>query len=248
MRKSIQILAMSLLIAASAEAATINYMGTISYDGSSVGDTLYVAALDTAGIDDVTILGLIAIEIGSPPFAQPYSIDFDNSGVSPQVFIASFLDVNGGGVAEIDGVDVFGWYDGASVPATVSSASSQSGLDFALPTGEIHGTITFAGSQLEARIDPSPDLSCLSEGFRPGSYYYSGGAYSIIGVYAGSYCVSADGYGGFGSRRICYGDPDCISPIVVTLTDGEIKTGIDFDFAAVKIDHSTWGAIKSRFR
>ena len=38
---------LSMFLVASANAEAITLSGTISYDGSSVGDTLYVAAVDT---------------------------------------------------------------------------------------------------------------------------------------------------------------------------------------------------------
>jgi hypothetical protein len=229
-----------------ARAASITFSGTISYQGSYSGDTLYVAALDTAGVEDVTLLDLKALTPGPPPFNQPYSLSFDNTGVSPTLLVAAFLDTDGGGVDSVGGADVFGWYAGDATPAGISSASSHSGLDFALPRAEIHGTITFAVGQTEARVDVSGDPACALEGFRPGHYAYSPGPYSILGVYPGTYCVSAQGPTMSGSLKVCYGG--CASPTLITLTATEVRNGVDLNFqAAAPVERSTWGRIKARY-
>jgi len=231
-----------------AGADIVTFSGTVSYQGTHSGDTLYVAVIDTVGPDDVTVLDLQAYEVGSPPFSQPYTLQFDNAAASPFLFVASFLDTDGGGVADVGGLDVFGWYDGNQSPAQVSSASSRSGLDFELPRAEIHGTITFAAGQAEARPDASPDPSCLLEGFRPRPVVNSSGTYAIVGLYPGSYCVNADGSGDSGYLKVCYGDPSCASPTAVTLTGTEVRNGVDLDFSVVPVLPSTWGRVKSRYR
>lgn len=245
MRPSALLTLCVLLTAAPAPAATITLSGTVSYDGSSVGDTLYVAVLDTTGVEDVTLLDVEAIAVGTPPFAQPYSLQFDNAGVAAELIIASFLDVDGGGVADIQAVDVFGWYDGQQLPQSVSSASSQAGLDFALPTAELRGEIAFGAGQSEARINLAPGSDCLVEGFRPGGEFTSPGAYTIVGIYAGTYCLSAEGSGSFGYTRVCYQDPGCDSPVLIDIDEGEVVTGADLDFSAVGTAQQSWGTLKS---
>ncbi len=227
----------------------VTFSGTISYTGAHAGDTLYVAVLDTVGVEDVTLLDVAAIAADPPPFSHAYSLDFDNSGASAELLIASFLDVDGGGLDDVGGADVFGWYGEGMMPAAVSSASSQSGLDFSLPRGEIRGTITFVFEQVEARVDVSSDLACMMEGFRPGTYLLAGGPYAINGVYAGTYCVSADGNTMSGSLRICHGDPTCKSPTTITLTEGEVVENVDLDFNdAVPVETTSWGSVKALYR
>lgn len=227
----------------------ITFSGSVAYDGLYSGDTLYVAVLDTVGVEDVTLLDVQAIAVSPPPFDQAYMLNFDNTGVAATVLIASFLDVDGGGLDDISGEDVFGWYAGTATPAAVSSAASQSGLDFALPQAEIQGDVTFAAGQVEARVDVSTDLTCMMEGFRPGTFLFTSGAYTVIGVYAGTYCVSADGFTRAGSIQVCYGDPTCASPTPVTVTAMEVRTGIDLDFAAASpIESSTWGRVKATYK
>lgn len=177
---------------AGAGAVVINFSGTVTYDGAYAGDSLYVAVLDTTGTEDVTLLGTAVMAV-TTPFSQPYSIDFDNAGLVAPILVASFLDVDGGGLADVSGLDVFGYYAGSMIPVGISPAASQSGLDFALPKAEIHGTVALAGGQGSARIDASSD--CIQEGFRPQPNMLIGGAYSIIGLYAGTYCISGEGNG-----------------------------------------------------
>lgn len=230
-----------------APAAPITFSGTVSYQGSYAGDTLYVGVLDTTGTEDVTILDLEALPVGPPPFNQLYSLNFDNAGVSPTLLVASFLDVDGGGVDSLGEADVFGWYNGGTFPAGISSASSQSGLDFALPRAEIRGTIIFDSGQTQARLNVSPDVNCQMDGFRPTEWTTSPGPYSII-VYAGTYCVSADGNPSSGPTHICYGDPSCTSPTLVTLSTTQVVTGVDLDFSGgAPVEKITWGRVKALY-
>jgi hypothetical protein len=230
-------------------AAPVTFSGTIAYQGSYAGDTLFVAVLDTTGVQDVTLLDLQAFPMGAPPWSQPYTLAFDNAAVSPILLVASFLDVDGGGVDSIGGADVFGWYAGGSSPAGISAASSQSGLDFALPRAEIHGTITLAPGQIEARVDASADPTCQTEGFRPGHYAWQTGSYAIIGLYPGTYCVSADGPTLQGFRRVCYGDPSCTNSPLVTLSETEVRNGIHLDFTAISaLERFHWSGVKSLYR
>jgi hypothetical protein len=240
------LVAVAAALPVAAGATTITFSGTVSYDGAYSGDSLYVAVLDTTGTEDVTLLGTAAMAAPAPPFGLPYSINFDNAGLSAPILIASFLDVDGGGLADVSGVDVFGYYAGSFTPVGVSPTTSHSGLDFSLPKAEIHGTITFAGGQGSARVDASSD--CIQEGFRPQPNVFVGGAYSIVGLYPGTYCVSADG-NGLKSLHVCYADPTCASPTLVTLTTNQVRTGIDLDFSAASaVDEPGWGRLKSTYR
>lgn len=232
-----------------AVAETITFSGTVSYNGSHTGDTLYVAALDTTGPEEVTVLDLKSFSVGSPPFSQPYSLEFDNAGTAPLLMVASFLDVDGGGVNMISGLDVFGWYDGQATPASIPSNQSASGLDFSLPRAEIHGELTLAPGQFDARPDATLDPACLLEGFRPQPEITSSGPYSIIGLYPGTYCVSASGVTPMGFAKVCFGDPSCASPMLITLTETEMRIGVDLDFTQlVPVQRVTWGLLKERYR
>lgn len=241
-------LAAAVWLAPGAGAAIVTFSGTVSYQGSYSGDTLYVGVLDTTGVEDVTVLSLQAFPVGPPPFNQSYSLDFDNASASPMLLVAAFLDVDGGGVGSITGEDVFGWYASTPEPTGISSASSQSGIDFELPRAEIHGTITFDSIQTQARPNVSP-TDCMTEGFRPTEWVTSGGPYSIIGLYAGTYCVSADGSPTSGPMHICYGDVTCANPTLITLTATQVVTGVDLDFSGgAPVEALTWGRIKARYR
>jgi hypothetical protein len=229
-------------------ADTITFSGTVSYQGAYSGDTLYVVVLDTSGVEDVTILDLQAFSVGAPPFDQPYSLQFDNSAAGALVFVISFLDVDGGGVSDVGEADVFGWYNGGVSPTQISSASSQSGLDFPLPRAEIHGTLTLAPGQGEVRPNLSTDPLCRTEGFRPPAWHSVSGPYALIG-YPGTFCVYARGSGPMGEVRTCFGDPTCASPTLITLTEDEVRTGVDLDFTdVVPLRPLTWGQVKSLYR
>lgn len=233
-----------------AAAATVTFSGTITYDGTHSGDTLFVAALDTTGTEDVTLLDLQTIAVGPSPLSQPYSLTFDNTGVGMDLFVASFLDVDGGGIDSVGGGDVFGWYAGGPAPTAIPPDSSQSGLDFALPRAEIHGTVALTAGQTEARIDVTGDPACILEGFRPGTYVYASGPYSILGIYPGTWCVNAVGFDSvLGSLRACYGDPDCVTPSLLTLSATDVVMGIDLDFTAITaVESHSWGSVKALYR
>jgi hypothetical protein len=232
----------------SASAAPVTFSGTVSYDGAYSGDTLYVAVLDTTVGDDAQVLAIEAYAVGSPPFAQPYSLDFDNDGVAPTLVVASFLDVDGGGVEDISGADVLGWFAGSADPLPISSSASQNGLDFDLPRAEIRGTVTFAPGQVEAQLEISRTGLCDQSGFNPPARLTSGGVYAIVGIYPGTYCLHGEGFGGSGDLWICYGDPSCVSPTPITLSATEVRTGIDLDFNdVVPVEGTSWGRIKGRF-
>lgn len=240
---------MLLLLPSAAHAEVVTMSGTVSYFGSYSGSVLYVGALDTAAEGEVNVLQLEAYIPGASPFAQAYSLSFDNAGVSGDVAIASFLDVDGGGEGDISGADVFGWYDGLSEPTFVSPGTSLSGLNFDLPLAEIHGTLTFRADQTQARIDITSDPTCVVEGLRPQPTFNADGSYSIVGLYAGTYCIRGEGSTSTGSIYACYGDPDCDEPQTITLTPTEIRSGVDLDFdATVALERSSWGSLKSRFR
>jgi hypothetical protein len=230
-----------------AGADMVTFSGTVSYQGSYSGDSLYVAILDTTGTEDVTLLAVGAFGVGAPPFDQSFSLEFDNAGVTAPLLLASFLDVDGGGLGDVGGADVFGYYDGNVMPASISPAASQTGLDFSLPRGEIRGTLTLAPGQPEVRIDATPDALCQMEGFRPQPRATTSGPYAIIGLYPGTYCVYAEESSS--STRTCFGDPTCAGPTLVTLGETEVKMGVDLDFTSVvPVLPTTWGRVKGRYR
>jgi hypothetical protein len=71
------------------------------------------------------------------------------------------------------------------------------------------------------------------------------GPYALLGLYAGSYFVMASG-GPFG--EICYGDPTCSAPTILTLSNGQILTGIDLTFSTSEVAPESWGSIKTLYR
>jgi hypothetical protein len=232
-----------------AEADVVTLSGTITYQGAYSGDTLWVAVIDTAQGEDVTFLAIQPFQVGSFPLNQPYSIDFDNASASAEVVVAALLDVDGGGVDNPSGADIVGWYAGAADPVLVSSALSQSGLDFALPRAEIQGTVTLAPGQDSAWIDITQDPQCVHAGFtRPPLEMKASGSYIMAGIYPGAWCVFAEGNIPPLYARVCYGDPTCVNPVLVTLTAAQVKTGVDFDFTgSAPVEESTWGRLKSRY-
>ncbi len=233
---------------ATAWSAPVTYSGNVSYQGTYAGDTLYVAVLDTTGSEDVTILDIRSYAVDTPPFNQPFDLTFDNAGANATVFVVALLDTDGDGLT-VTGVDVFGWYSGTQIPTAVSTASSQSGLDFALPRAEIRGTVTFAAGQTDYRMRVTDDAACIQEGFRPGEDETTPGDYAIVGIYPGTYCVFAEGQTDTGSLKACFGDVDCRTPTLITLGATEVRTGVDFDFSAiVPVEGVTWGRIKSLHR
>jgi hypothetical protein len=231
-----------------ANASIVTFTGSISYNGAYSGDTLYVAVIDTTQAQDVVFLDLKAYAVGSPPLNQPYSLSFDNATAPAEVIVAALLDVDGGGVDTVGQGDILGWYASAAVPTGVSSATSQSGLDFSLPEAEIEGTVTLAPGQAYAYIIVAQD--CGGGGFsRPSVEVTVSGSYAIRGLYAGTWCVFAYGFiPPFTFAGVCYGDPTCANPTPVTLTSTEVKTGVDLDFTAyVPTPNMTWGKLKAKY-
>lgn len=241
--------AAAMLWASGAAAETITFSGSVAYTSRlDPAHTLYVAVLDTSGAGGATVLARKAYQVVTVPIALRYSLDFDNTGVSPMVAVVGLADVDGGGPGTVSSADVFGWYSSGTSPTFVSSTVSREDLDFVLPWSEIRGTLKFAIGQTEARVQLSPDPWCLVEGFRPTATFTGEGEYRIAGVYEGTYCVRAEGAGIESHASICYGDPTCADPTPVTVGPATINPGIDLDFtSAVPVLHITWGLLKSRY-
>lgn len=239
----------ALLWTSGAAAETITFSGSVAYtDRLNPAHTLYVAVLDTSGTGGATVLVRHAYQVTTTPIAIRYSLDFDDTGVSPQVAVVGLADVDGGGPDTVSSADVFGWYSGGTSPTFVSSTVSRDDLDFVLPYTTVQGTLKFATGQTEARVRFSPDAQCLVKWFRPTAVFTSEGTYALAGVYAGTYCVRAEGINAKGHTFICYGDPTCADPTPVTIGPSFTKSGIDFDFTqAVPVIHTTWGLLKSRY-
>lgn len=225
-------------------ATPVTFSGTASYNGTYAADTLYAAVLDTAG---PTILALERIPAGSPPVSMPFALDFDNALAPHPVIVAAVLDVDGSGfdVSNLDNVitdaDVLGWYPGTAEPGMISPSTSHAGLDFVLPTGEIQGTVTFRTGQTYAEVE----AYTIANFWSPRNVALGApGPYSLRGIYAGNYYVV--GWGDFG--EVCWGDPHCVTPGVLALGTGEIRTGIDLDFGLTAVEAETWGRIKSLYR
>lgn len=231
----------------------ITLSGTVSYTGSHAADSVHIVAIDTA-TENAVALDVTAL--GAAMFSVPYALTFENAGVVGPIFIASVLDLDGTGIS-LAGInndtvdlnnDVIGWYDGQQVVQYVSSASSQGSLDFALPTGEIHGTVTFAKGQTFAGV------ACCADPFAakgPCDLFYDASTtttYQFFGVYPGTWYVWADEEGTFGAT--CYMDPTCSSPgpPSITISAGQILNEIDLDFMTSPVEPSSWGRIKGTYR
>jgi hypothetical protein len=236
-------------------AATVTFSGTVSYTGSYVADTLYCAVMDTTGMGGgggraggPTLLAYQALPIGSAPFAVPFSLDLDNAGLTSGLWLACLLDVDHTGFVPdslnnvVTTADLVGWYDGHSEPVLVDPSTSHAGLDYSLGTGEIRGNIVFAVGQSDAEVR---GLS-VPNGWNAENIRLTGsGPYALLGTYAGSYVVTT--YGGpFG--QLCWGDPTCVAPTILTLSDGQIVTGIDFTYSTSPVEAETWGRVKTRYR
>lgn len=237
------------LIHVAANGAPITLSGTVEYYGPYNGDSLYVAVIDTAG-PDKGLYSVLAFDVGNSPLAQPYAFNLDSASAPPRIWIAALLDVDGGGVDSVGALDVVGWYGSFPVPVELSTDSPQSGLDFTLPTAEIHGEVTFVAGQSGAEIQATPHDDCgLQRLSRPSVELSGSGPYSLIGLYAGTYCVRADGWGsGPVPDTVCYGDFSCANSWLITLADGQVVTQVDLSFLdPAPVERSTWGLLKSRY-
>lgn len=243
--------AMACLVVRGVNAAIVSFSGTVTYSGAYAADTLYVAVLDTntAG-GEPNFLGSGAYAVGPPPYSQPFNVSFDNAAAAGPLIMAAALDLDGGGLATIAGGDLVGWYAGSPDPQLVSPATSHSGLDFALPRAEIRGTVTFGPDQLSAWISAKPNADCQGGTFQPMLTMSSGGAYTILGLYPGTYCVQGEGMSmSLGWFSICYGDPHCASPTLVTVTATQVVTGVDLDYSVITPNEVTaWGTLKGAYR
>lgn len=230
--------------AAPTTATPVTFSGTIVYSGTYSGDSLFVAVFDTTGS---VVRGLDVVAAGSPPFARPYSVLFDNASASGSLIVVALLDVDGTGFdpdsadASVSDADILGWYPGTAAPNFVDPSTSRTGLDFGLPTGEIHGTVTLDAGQAWAEVEAytTVDLWSLRS-----VELTSSGPYALRGVYAGSYWVIA--WAPFG--EICYGDVTCAAPSTLMLTPGQVLGGIDLDFTGLAVVPQSWGRIKSLYR
>lgn len=222
-------------------AATITLSGNVSYDGVyDTANTLYVLIYD---LDDEMAIGTDSVAVGVPPFTVAYSFDFDNSAITGPAILAAVLDVDDSGYDPMNpstSPDIVGWYAGALDPTFIDTGFSQTGLDFPLPTGEIRGNVIFAPSQTWATI-----MACsVPNSWCPQEFdLASNGSYAIVGLYAGDWIVEGDSDQG----TLCYGDPNCVTPTVLSLTAGEVRTGVDLDFSILAMDARSWGRIKAKY-
>lgn len=243
--------ALPILGVAEAEAGLITFSGTVSYSGAYAADTLYVAVLDTntAG-QEPTFIVVGAYPVGAPPYSQPFEVTFDNAMATGPLIVAAALDVDGGGLATIGGGDVIGWYSGTPNPSLVSAAASLSGLDFAMPRAEIRGTVTFGPDQSSAYVGANVNPDCQGDSFQPQVQMGAEGAYAMLGLYPGTYCVHGGGVSAsIGWIGVCYGDPTCAAPTLVTLTTSQVVNGVDLDFSVITPNEPvSWGALKSAYR
>jgi len=241
---------MACLVVRGADAEVVTFSGTITYDGSYAADTLYVAVMDTSTAgEDPNFIATGAWAVGPAPFSQPFTLTFDNAA-APNVIVAAALDVDGGGLAATGSGDIVGWYASTPDPALVPTSASRADLDFFLPRAEIRGTVTFAPDQVACYVSATPSADCQGDHFAPMPEPDASGPYVILGLYAGTYCVGGEGFStSFGWLEVCYGDPQCVSPTLVTVTGTQVVSGVDLDFSVVAADErTTWGAVKSAYR
>jgi hypothetical protein len=245
------VLLLTLLASAAAplaHASTVTITGSVSYSGPYQGDTLYVAVLDTNQTGHDQFLDLKAYSVGAPPLNQAYSLSFDNTSAPSEVIVAALLDVDGGGADSVSANDILGWYASTATPTALASSTSHSNIDFSLPEGEIQGMLTFAPGQTYAYIVVSQ--SCSGGVFsRPAAEFTHTGPYAMRGVYPGLWCVFAFGFiPPFTFTAICYGDPTCENPTLLSITGSETLTNIDLDFSGnVPAGNTTWGRLKSKY-
>jgi len=239
---------MASLTARTACPAPVTFSGTITYEGTHTGDSLYVVVIDSTGS---TTFGFVAL---AAEFPVPYSVDFDNSAATDAVLLVAALDTDNSGVDPdsldtIGNHDVVGWFDGHIDPVPVDTDSSWTGLDFGLPTGEIHGNVTFWPGQSWAAVQPFS----IPNSWSPVTFYMeSAGSYELFGLYAGDWKVRAECALG----EICYDGVACENPPPpIPLEPGEVLTGIDFDLSPLAVDASSWsveaaswGRIKGVYR
>jgi hypothetical protein len=226
-------------------AAPVTFSGTVSYTGTYVAGVVYVAVVDTLG---PTTIGFVGLAAGAPPFSMPYAVDFDNAGLVRPMMVAALLDVDGSGFdpdsldTTLGEPDILGWYAGQSLPLHVAVGASHANLDFALPRGEIRGDVTFDSGQTYAEImaPTFPDYWSTKMDELTAS-----GPYAIIGLYAGDYVVA--GWDGM-FRSICYGDPSCTNPTVLSLAVGQVMNGVDLDFRPTALGTRSWGRVKALHR
>jgi hypothetical protein len=243
--------AMACLVFRGATAEVVSFSGTVSYTGSYAADTLYVAIMDTNTVgDEPTFITAGAFPLGLPPFDQAFELSFDNALATGPLVVAAALDVDGGGLQSIAGGDIVGWYGSAPDPALVSPTASHADIDFWLPLAEIKGTVTFGPDQISASVNASPDANCQGASFQPKLDMGSEGAYTILGLYPGTYCIRGEGQSAsIGWISICYGDRFCASPTLVSVTTSQVVTGVDLDFSVITPNEETsWGTVKSSYR
>ena len=239
------------LVVPGADAEIISFSGTVTYNGSYAADTLYVAVIDTNSVgDEPTFLATEALAVGAPPYNRFFDVSFDNTLATGSLVVAAALDVDGGGLQAIGAGDVVGWYASTPDPMLISPAASLSGIDFSLPLAELHGTLTFGPDQTNAFLNAVTSANCQGGSFQPQTEVASSGPYAIIGLYPGTYCIHGGGpSASLGWLTICYGDPLCLDPTLVTLTESQVLNGVDLDFSVIApTEQAAWGTVKSAYR
>ncbi|MFN8178528.1 MAG: hypothetical protein U0167_11375 [bacterium] len=240
-----------LAVACAATAAPVTLSGTVSYDGSyGAGDSLYVSVIYVTSHVPV-VLGYVALPRPSPRphFSVPFTVGFDNATAPDSVAVLAILDEDHSGFDpdSLDNAitvpDILGWFDGHANPRGVDASSSQTGLDFALPKGEIHGGVAFAPGQTWAAVVPRAVPSDVNAKWAD---LGAPGSYAVIGLYAGDYIV----HGQSDVGDMCWGShPRCVNPDVLSLGDGEIRTGVNLDFGVLlPVSPWSWGRLKAGYR
>ncbi len=147
-------------------------------------------------------------------------------------YVGAWIDLNESGGGPPDDDEPSEWY-GSPTAVNITDGNTQTGIDIifpSAPTGTIEGTVTCNSTHTvfvdlwTSITNPEPELSTSIS---------CGGSYSFTDLPDGSYYVGAwidlnESGGGppdDGEPSEWYG-----SPTAVTITDGEIKSGIDISF------------------
>jgi hypothetical protein len=242
-----------LFLTTAVDAVPVTFSGTVTYNGSYSADSFYVAVIDTT--DNMDLLGYVALPAGSPPFSLPYVVEFDNAWATIPLWLVALLDADSSGIDpdSLDNAytnsDILGWYGSQPDPIMIPPDVSQSGLDFFLPTAEIHGTLTFGTEQTDTWVWARSEGGFETASFTYDAAGHTSAPYELRGVYAGDwYVMGAADCGSAGDKTICYGDPTCQNPTLIHLNEGQVLVGIDFDFRPCPVEETSWGRIKHLYR